>query len=201
MDDSSESKTLLDAVMDDWEVNDAHSIWVSMAPQDAYEAIKATTARQVRMFGPLMAARSVFSRLKRRSEPMDYDRPLLEHMIKGGIVPLAEDADREIVLGAVGRFWRPTGNAALSGIDSTEKFAEFDEPGFAKVAMNFRVAGEGSGSRIFTETRVACTSRGASRKFRIYWLLIKPGSAAIRRSWLGSVRRRSASPQKVEESK
>ena len=191
MDDSSETKTLLDAVMDTWEVNDVHSIWVPMAPEAAYDAVKATTAGEVRVLGPLMAVRSVFSRLKGQSTPIDHDRRVLDQMADGGIVPIAKDPGREIVLGAIGRFWRPTGNEGLPGIDSADKFGGFNEPGFAKVAMNFLVVAEGPGSRISTETRVACTSPGASRKFRIYWLLIKLGSAAIRRSWLGAVRRRS----------
>jgi hypothetical protein len=54
---------------------------------------------------------------------------------RGGFVVL-EDTRNELVLGAVGRFWRASGDMAR--IDP-ERFREFAEPGWAKGALNFRV--------------------------------------------------------------
>jgi hypothetical protein len=56
--------------------------------------------------------------------------------------------------------------------------------------MNFAVRSDGGGSRITTETRVLGTDPSASRKFRVYWAVIRPASGAIRRSWLKAIRRR-----------
>jgi hypothetical protein len=107
-------------------------------------------------------------------------------MLKVGFVRLGERPGEELVVGAIGRFWSPTGNRPLP----TPDFAGFSEPGYAKAAMNFTVTRDGDGSRITTETRVAGTDAAASRKFRRYWLLIRLGSGAIRRSWLKAIRRR-----------
>jgi hypothetical protein len=58
--------------------------------------------------------------------------------------------------------------------------------------MNFTVRTEAGGSRVTTETRIVGTDAEATRRFRRYWLLIRPGSGAIRRSWLKAIRRRLA---------
>ena len=107
-------------------------------------------------------------------------------MLKVGFVRLGERPGEEIALGAIGRFWSPTGNRPVP----TGDFAGFSKPGYAKAAMNFTVAAEGGGSRITTETRIVGTDAAATRKFRRYWLLIRLGSGAIRRSWLKAIRRR-----------
>ncbi len=93
-------------------------------------------------------------------------------------------------MGTIGRFWRPSADESLATIRTPQDFVAFDEPGFAKAALSFTVAPEGSGARIVTKTRVAGTSAEATRLFRRYWLVIGWGSAAIRRSWLRGIRRR-----------
>jgi len=140
------------------------------------------SAREVRLFGPLMWLR----RFGRSSRAFDPDAPLLGEMLKNGFMGLDERPGEELVVGAIGRFWSPVGNKPRR----VEDFAGFAEPGYAKAALNFSVRPEGDGSRITTETRIAGTDAAAARKFRRYWLLIRPGSGAIRRSWLKAIRRR-----------
>jgi hypothetical protein len=174
--------TILDDVMPDYDVHEVHDVWVPAAPREAYDAVKEVTAGEVRLFGPLMRVRT-FGRSVRAFDP---GAPLLGEMLKIGFVPLGERAGDEIALGAIGRFWSPTGNRPVP----TPDFASFSEPGYAKAAMNFTVAPEDGGSRITTETRIVGTDAEATRKFRRYWQLIRLGSGAIRRSWLKAIRRR-----------
>jgi hypothetical protein len=174
--------TLLDEVLPEFDVGEVHSLWVPASPEAAYEAVKAVSGREVRLFGPLMRLRT-FGRSGRVFDP---EAPLLEEMLKVGFVRLGERPAEEVVVGAVGRFWSPFGNKPRI----VEDFAGFAEPGYAKAALNFTVAAEGDGSRITTETRILGTDFEATRKFRRYWLLIRLGSGAIRRSWLNAIRRR-----------
>lgn len=174
--------TLLDDVLPEYDVHEVHELRVPAEPRDAFEAVMALSAREVRLFGPLMRLRT-FGRSGRVFDP---DAPLLGEMLKIGFVQLAERPGEEIVVGAIGRFWSPTGNRPVAAPD----FAAFSEPGYAKAAMNFRVAPDGDGSRVTTETRIVGTDAAATRKFRRYWLLIRLGSGAIRRSWLNAIRRR-----------
>jgi hypothetical protein len=174
--------TLLEEVMSEYDVNEVHELWVPADPAAAYDAVLAVSAGEVRLFGPLMRLRT----LGRSSRVFDTAKPLLGEMRRIGFVELGARPGEEVVVGAIGRFWSPLRNRPRPTTD----FAGFDEPGYAKAAMNFRVEPDGDGSRITTETRIVGTDAAATRKFRRYWLLIRPGSAAIRRSWLKAIRRR-----------
>jgi hypothetical protein len=47
----------------------------------------------------------------------------------------------------------------------------------------------GKRARLATETRVRALNPGARRRFRLYWLVVGPFSALIRRRWLSAARR------------
>ena len=49
--------------------------------------------------------------------------------------------------------------------------------------------GPGDGTRLATETRVHSADSAARRRFHLYWLIVGPFSALIRRSWLAAARR------------
>jgi hypothetical protein len=173
---------LLDGVMREYDVNEVHELWVPADPAAAYDAVLAVSASEVRLFGPLMRLRT----FGRSSRVFDPHAPLIEEMKRIGFVELGHRPGEEVALGAVGRFWSPTRNRPQPVPD----FQGFAEPGYAKAAMNFAVAPDGEGSRITTETRIVGTDPEATRKFRLYWLAIRLGSGAIRRSWLKAIRRR-----------
>jgi hypothetical protein len=175
-------RSLLEEVMPDYDVNEVHELWVADPPEAAYEAVLAVTGGEVRLFGPLMRLRT----LGRSRRVFDPGAPLLGEVLKVGFLKLGERPGEEVVVGAIGRFWSLTGNRPVA----TDDFGAFSEPGYAKAAMNFTVTPERNGARITTETRIACTDAAATRKFRRYWLVIRLGSGAIRRSWLKAIRRR-----------
>lgn len=86
--------------------------------------------------------------------------------------------------------WKARGGVTPD-IREAREFAAFDEPGYARVAVNFS-AGTAHGRTVLTtETRVLTTDSGSRRKFGRYWRLIRPGSAMIRRSWLRAAKRRA----------
>jgi hypothetical protein len=120
----------------------------------------------------------------------------LDTLLEGGFVILGEEPGRELVMGVVGKFWRPA-----SGIEriEAEDFESFDRPGFAKGALNFAVGERGeSRTLLTTETRVLCTDASARRKFRLYWRAIGPFSGVIRHLMLREVRRDAEAASVVE---
>lgn len=91
---------------------------------------------------------------------------------EGDWVFLAEDRPRELVFGAIGRFWTPT-------IEWTpvaaKDFASFDEPGYGKIACAFTVLAYGQGRSLLTyQCRVRGTSEDARAGFMKYWTLVRP---------------------------
>jgi hypothetical protein len=126
----------------------------------------------------------------KRGLPRKKDEPLLAQMLAFGFTLLAEDPGREVVVGAIAQMWKRGGKAAR--IRDAAEFVAFDQPGFVKVAMNFRLEEHARGTRIETETRVLATDAASRKGFSRYWRVIRLGSGAIRRSWLRAIARRAS---------
>jgi hypothetical protein len=96
----------------------------------------------------------------------------------------------EAVLGAAGRFWRLAGNDPMPGARTPDDLRDLDTPNTAKVAFDVRASPVRGGTLVTTETRVVATDVRSRRAFTAYWVVIRPFSGAIRRSWLRAVERR-----------
>jgi hypothetical protein len=181
-------RSLIDDFVPACQFRELHSIRIQ-APADAvFRAVKSVTAREIRFYRLLTWLRS--PRLTRAREDIfapPADRPLLDVALRSGFLLLAEDPPRELVFGILlcGRLPRVSRPVPRD-------FSELDRPGFCKAAMNFRLRDEGGGwVRLTTETRVFALDASARRWFAVYWRVIFPGSAFIRRMWLGAVKRRA----------
>jgi hypothetical protein len=181
-------ESLLDQLLPRFDVRQVHEAWMPAPADVVYSAVKQVTGREVRVLMPLEFLRWLPGFLiGRRPFWPDPSAPLLAEFTVG-VVPLGEHPGREVVAGAVGRFWRIVGNQAAP-VRTRADFVAFSEPGYAKAAIAFTVFPERQGTRVKTETRVVGTSAEATRLFRRYWLVIRPASDAIRRSWLAAIRR------------
>ncbi|HEY6775004.1 MAG TPA: hypothetical protein VI122_00660 [Thermoleophilaceae bacterium] len=177
----------LDRFLPHYDIHERHSIPIDAAPATVLDEARHMTSRDVPVMVALMAIRRLPELLLRRRAPTPYTRPVLEQFERAGFVRLATE-DHELVFGVVGRFWRPSGDVRRI---STEGFADFAEPGWAKAAVNFRAAREGGRTILSTETRILATDAASRRRFRCYWRLIYPGSAVIRVAWLRAIKRRA----------
>lgn len=113
-----------------------------------------------------------------------WSRITFDELLRQGFTLLAEEPGRELVLGVVGRFWRPSG--PLETV-TPDQFLE-DHPGLAKAAWNFQVNEAPGGSSLTTETRVFCPDESTRRQFARYWNFISPFSAFIRMKALAIAR-------------
>jgi hypothetical protein len=110
----------------------------------------------------------------------------LEGLLRMGFILLGENPSQELLLGVVGKFWTRT--ADLQRLDPGD-FREFDRAGYAKAAWNFAIAQPSQGmTRLTTETRIHCTDPKSRRRFRLYWSVIGPFSAWIRRETLRALK-------------
>ena len=181
----------LDEFLPEYDVNEVHSTRIAAPPDAVLAAVRALTPREVRLVGALMAVRTLPAILLRRrpraSGNGGLDAPVLDRLQRRGFAMLAELPD-ELVLGAIGRFWKAEGEILRVGGD---EFVTFDEPGLAKAVVNFHVRAVSGGTVVTTETRVRATDEDARRTFRRYWRIVMPGSALIRRAWLRAIRKRA----------
>jgi hypothetical protein len=111
----------------------------------------------------------------------------LNGLLKTGFILLGEKPPQELVLGLVGKFW--TSSGCLQRLNAVE-FQNFAAPGFAKAVWNFSLAPQSNGrTKLCTETRVLCTDTMSRRRFRFYWLFIRPFSGLIRMEALRAIKR------------
>lgn len=116
----------------------------------------------------------------------DAAKPFLGGELPGVVL---EDVPEEgIVLGLTGQFWRVRGGQRDPQKPTTpEEFLAYERPDTCKAVIDFRV-GENS---LCTETRVHVADVASRRKFRRYWLVIRPFSGLIRILLLRAARRRA----------
>jgi hypothetical protein len=170
---------LLDQVMPSCDRSEVHRRKTAASPPALWDAIHDLRASELKAMRILMGVRTLGRRASQE------DQTVLEGFRRMGFRKIAEEPEQELVVAGIGRFWTPSGG--LRKVTDKEQFLHFQEPGYAKVAFNFRlVDGE-----ISTETRIAATDPQARRRFGLYWLLIRPGSGLIRREWLRALDRRA----------
>lgn len=191
---------VLDELMPRYDVVERHSIRVRAAPALVYAAIREADLADAPITRILLALRAlpaaVFVLVRNpRAALADWrerrrNRGVrLEAFERAGFRVVAERPPKELVIGLLGRFWTPRGGLC-AGV-SAEAFRAEPPTGTALAGWNFSVrpAPEG-GSELRTETRVWCAP-DARRRFRLYWLVVRPGSGLIRRAMLRSIRRKA----------
>jgi hypothetical protein len=182
---------LPDELLPEYQFNERHRILIHAPPERALEAVKRATPREMPLVRLLFAVQSLPALLTgRRGLPTATTEPLYEQMLDFGFVFLGEEPGREVVCGVIGQMWKPLGGSAPASRDA-RRFVAFEEPGYAKVAMNFFVEPADRGTRLTTETRVMTTDAVSRRGFGWYWRAIYLGSALIRRRWLRAAKRRA----------
>ena len=178
---------LLDAFMPKADAAEVHRLEIAAQPAAVYRALFTTDLGTSPIVKGLLGLRALPRILVQRGKP-HAARPLtLQTVVDAGFGRLAEEPGRELVLGVSGRFWRPVGN--LAPFDR-ESFSRPVSPGMARAVWNFAVAPTGDGRTILsTETRILCGDAASRRKFRLYWVVVRPFSGLIRIIMLRAVRR------------
>jgi len=177
---------LLDREMPRWHFRERHALAIDAAPGAIWRAVHDVRPDQVRFMRELFWLRGLPARLTGRHVASGGGaESLLEIAKGGGFVLLAEQPEREVVLGTIGRFWE-LNTRPLRFADATA-FRAFADPSYARAAITFRL----EKSCLYTETRIVIDDRVAHRRFALYWLFVRPGSALLRRTWLQAIARQA----------
>ena len=189
---------LIDQWLPEWQFGEYHERRVRASPGQLFAAI-----RRVRSSDIFLLRTLTYLRNPSRGGEGEHilnppaEKPILDVALAGGFILLGEQADRELLLGAVVIAPPDVVRAAHRGnVPSLDPalFRTLGRPGFARVVMNFRVVPESDGwTRLTTETRVHAVDRPTQRQFAQYWRIIYPGSWIIRWSWLRAIEARLVS--------
>jgi len=189
------TRTQLDQFAPVYQFREFHSIRITAPREQVYSALKSVTADEITLFRAITWLRR-FGRPGPESilNPPPHV-PVLEVAARTSFLVLAEEPNREIVLGtlvAAPRGWRPGRNPTPDGFKTL--IVTSPAPGFVAATMNFRIEDASSYTgTLTTETRVYATDPSSRRLFAAYWRVIYPGSALIRRVWLRAIARRAES--------
>jgi hypothetical protein len=172
------------------------AIEIAATPSVVWRVMEELRFDDLRVTRLLMGVRSlparVFNRGAPRSARLSPATPLIEAMVGGRFIVLYREPETILTLGIVGQFWKLSGGRDAT-INSAAEFVAFDQPGFVKSAIDFKLESTERGTRVTTRTRNRATDDATARRFRRYWMVIGPGSKAIRLDILHAMRRHAES--------
>lgn len=172
----------LDDFLSTYEFSERHRLAIAAPAELIDRAARTVSLNDIPVARALWAVR----RLGRRWG--DPGRPFVDGALEGSVV-LDDVPGEGIVLGLTGQFWRLRGGAAGRGPRprTAEEFLAYDRPDACKAVIDFRVGP----ALLSTETRVHVPDPAARRRFRRYWLVIRPFSGLIRILFLRAARKRA----------
>ena len=170
----------LDDFLPVFEFSERHRVAIAALPDRIDAAVRAVSLTDI-------PAARVLWWLRRLGRPYgDAGKPFVAGALERSVV-LDDVPGEGIVLGLTGQFWRIGGGDRVARPRAREEFLAFDRPDACKAVIDFRVGP----ALLSTETRVHVADRAARRKFRRYWLVIRPFSGLIRILFLRAARRRA----------
>ncbi len=200
-------RMLLDDYLPEFDVRTSYATRIAASPARVYTSLWTANFDHWGVTRALYAVRTLPSfparpreTWRRFRDELFRKRFTLDGMLSEGFSLLEERPGEELLLGTVGRFWHARGELCAT---SPVQFRAPAPAGTAKAAWNFEVGIRADGAtELRTETRVLCADVATRRRFRAYWMLIKPFSGLIRQEMLAAVRSaaesdesRSAGPQ------
>jgi hypothetical protein len=170
----------------------AERVWAALEQLDLMEVLRSSRGARA-----LIAAREIpvrlLDRLRGRTPPPPPEQLRLNDFRPW--VVLGERESRELVVGAIGRFWGP----GIEWLDiEPADFAAFDRQGYGKIAWGFAIfpCGENR-SFLVDECRTRVTDPVSRRRFRAYWRLVGPGASYVMRQTVALVKRHAEQAERA----
>ena len=186
---NSRTEHLLDEFLPDWDFRELHSRRIGASSSKVRAALFTIAPKDVPLSTAMLSLRLAPAALAARRRPPSVRKPVMDVFVELGFIELA-NTESEVVLGAVGQFWRF--REELVSLSTADSFTRFEDPGFAKGAINFRIVDEGGSTLLSTETRVQVTDNRARRSFRPYWVPVRAIGGLMRSEMLRAVARKAA---------
>jgi hypothetical protein len=174
----------LDDFLPTYEFSERHSLAIDAPPERIDRAVRAVS------IADLPLARFLWWLRRAGRSYGDSAKPFVDGELPG--VVLEDVLNEGIVLGLTGQFWRVRrGQRDPERPTTAEEFRAYRRPDTCKAVIDFRV-GESS---LSTETRVHVADPAARRKFRRYWIVVRPFSGLIRILLLRAARHHATVPR------
>ena len=168
----------LDDFLPSFEFSERHRLAIAAPSERIDHAVRTVSLTDMPIARALWA-------IRRLGRPYgDSSRPFVGGALENAVV-LDDVPGEGMVLGLTGQFWRLRGGDRGIQARTAEEFLAYTRPDACKAVIDFRIGP----SLLSTETRVHVPDPVSRRKFRRYWLAIRPFSGLIRIALLRAVAR------------
>lgn len=193
-------QTLLDKLLPMYEFRGAVSTVIHASPREIFQAVQEVTPSEMPLAIALGELRYLPVRLT--GHPLletPQVEPFIQTLLATGNSVLAEEPERELVIGSIGKFHQLT-DQEFQPFQGADAFMDFNQPDFQKLAISFRLMGTDptTGYRFTLEHRTHSLSPSSRQKFGFYWLAIKPGGNFLSWLLLQAIKRRAERSVGVE---
>lgn len=182
---------LVDEILPEYDVNLVRSTLVDADARATYRAIERAEVQE----DAIVRSVTWLRRLPERAialfegtppEPEPDHGTIGDVLEAEGCIRLAEDPGRELVVGAVGRFWSPT-ETLETGLDR-EAFEAFDERGYARGVLDFAVHPRGPDrSLLVLEARARANDARSRQALTRFARFVEPAAGLVAQRALGVV--------------
>ncbi|HKR04566.1 MAG TPA: SRPBCC family protein [Bacteroidia bacterium] len=158
-----------------------HRIFVNAKPEVAWQAARHFDMSEVPWIKLLFDIRTLPDKLCGKEKTHEKVGLGVDQIAKSdaGFMILHETPGKEVVVGSVGQFWHLKIPFKKIGPD---KFRNFNNPGYGKIAWAISVEPFREGSTISLELRTSATDERSWKNFNNYYRFIGIGSHLIRNS-------------------
>jgi len=190
----------LDDLMPAYSFNEFHEVRINTAPDKVKEVFRVTGVKDIPIVRLLMKIRGIADDDVDMSDRASSNKAGADTFTTPdfNFFVLAPNEFISVMILKPNMISSDKEKPAPPEISSPEQFSAFNEPGYMKVAINFRfISTDNKETLLTTETRVDGTTKTDSSVFGRYWRIIYPGSAIIRRVWLDTIKKKAENNNKI----
>jgi len=181
----------IDILLRDYSFNEYHEVKINASVEEVKHALHTTSVADIPAVLFLLKIRGIANDNDQRDKVIN-NKPCTDSLSTPEFKFIVTDPNEFISV----MILKASAKALPPEITTAEQFMAFDEPGYVKVAINFRFVSLGNKQTLLTtETRNLPITSKDRLIFGRYWRIIYPGSAIIRRVWLDAL------AQKAEKAK
>ena len=187
----SQTNLKLDALLPDYSFNEYHDLRINASPEDVKHALQTTGVGDIPAVHLLLKIRGIGD--KDLNHKVADNKPAQKTFSTPDFNFFIADSTEFISV----MILKASAKTPPPEVTTAEQFMAFNEPGYVKVAFNFRFIGlENGQTLVSTETRNYAITKEDGRIFGRYWRIIYPGSAIIRRLWLDTLAEKAEKGQR-----
>ena len=196
---SSTTNLKIDALLPNYSFNEIHEVQINASPEKVKQILQVTGVKDIPVVHLLMKIRGIADDSLDMSDRVANNKAGFDTFSTPDFNFFVVDPNEFVTVMIIksAMVSNKSDKPAPPEILTLEQFTSFNNPGYVKVAVNFRfISTDNKSTTLTTETRVQGITSEDNSTFGYYWRIIYPGSAIIRRVWLDTIRKRAHADEK-----